>query len=129
MKTKKYRKRDSQFVVAVQLDLETEGFRYSKWGSEQQCRRGDWLVNNNGSVYTIEKDSFASTYRKIESGRFVKTAPVWAHETTDAGQVETKEGITEYKKGDYWVANNSDGSDAYAVSKEKFEMMYEELDD
>jgi len=129
MKTKKYRKRENQFVVAVQLELETDGFRYNKWGAVQQCHRGDWLVNNGGDVYTINEDSFASTYREVKPGQYVKTTPVWAYVAVDAGKVQTKEGTTEYKRGDYWVANNPDGSDAYAVSKDKFEEMYEELND
>ena len=115
-------------MVAVQLNLETDGFQYNKWGGEQQCISGDWLVNNDGDFYTIKEDVFASTYEEVAPGQFVKTTLVWAYEAPDAGQVETNEGITKYKRGDYWVANNSDGSDAYAVSKAKFEEMYEEAD-
>ena len=125
MKRTKYRKREQQIVTGVQLKLDTDGFRYSKWGGEQQCRAGDWLVNNNGDCYTISEESFSSTYQEISPGRYVKTAAVWASPATDDGKIKTNEGYTEYSAGDYLVANNEDGSDAYAVSKLKFEEMYE----
>jgi hypothetical protein len=32
-------------------------------GAEQRCKRGDWLVDNGGEVYTVDGDSFARTYR------------------------------------------------------------------
>jgi hypothetical protein len=38
--------------------------------------------------------------------------------------VETKEGQSHYRAGDYLVSNNEDGSDAYAISAAKFESMY-----
>jgi hypothetical protein len=38
--------------------------------------------------------------------------------------VNTKEGATAYRAGDYLVSNNRDGSDGYAVSARKFEEMY-----
>ncbi len=126
MERAKYRKRDNRIVTAVQLNLDTDGFNYTKWGNEQQCRPGDWLVNNAGSCYTISKDSFDKTYSEIAPGQFVKTAPVWAVVANDDGRIKTNEGYTEYFKGDYLVANNPDGSDSYAVSKSKFEEMYEQ---
>ena len=56
---RRYRKRADQFVVAVRLDLEGAGFRYRKWGGEQQCKAGDWVVDNDGEVYTVDAESFA----------------------------------------------------------------------
>ena len=111
----------------MQLNLETDGFQYNKWGGEQRCSSGDWLVNNDGDFYTIRDDVFASTYKEVAPVQFVKTTLVWACKAPDAGQVETNEGIAKYKRGDYWVANNLDGYDAYAVTKAKFEEMYEEV--
>jgi hypothetical protein len=54
------------------------GFSYRKWGTTQTCRRGDWLVDNGGDVYTVNRDSFARTYRRIAPGRYLKITPVWA---------------------------------------------------
>ena len=124
----KYKKKPSQPVTAVQLDLETDGFTYEKWGGKQVCQRGDWLVDTNGDIYTVSEDSFAATYERVSAGRYVKTAPVWAEVARDVGKVETKEGPTHYEAGDYIVSNNEDGSDAYAISKVKFEEMYELAD-
>lgn len=125
MEQRKYQKREKQLVIGVQINLETDGIRYNKWGGEQQCKAGDWLVNNNGDCYTIDDESFRNTYEEIAPGQFVKTAPVWARQAAESGKVKTNEGHTEYSTGDYLVSNNIDGLDAYAVSKVKFEEMYE----
>lgn len=122
---KKYRKKSDQHVIAVQLNLETEGFTYHKWGAEQQCKPGDWLVNNNGETYTIDKNVFTSTYREVDNGKYVKSTPIWAEKTTEDGSIQTKEGTSHYRAGDYLVSNNEDGTDAYCISADKFIKMYE----
>lgn len=58
---RKYKKKPTSFVTAVRPDLDTKGFVYNKWGGEQVCKRGDWLVNNNGDTYTVSRGSFAKT--------------------------------------------------------------------
>jgi hypothetical protein len=121
----RYRKKPNQCVVAVQLNLDTDGFIYRKWGDEQRCKAGDWIVNNSGDIYTIDEEVFATTYRPVGTGTYVKTTPIWAERTSEAGSVVTKEGRTHYEKGDYLVSNNGDGTDAYAMGAEKFESMYE----
>ena len=121
----RYRKKADQFVIAVRLDLDTEGFTYSKWGAEQRCKRGDWLVDNEGDVYTVDSDVFTRTYRKVDRGKYVKTTAVWAEVAEKSGSVTTKEGESHYQAGDYLVYNNEDGTDAYCMSAAKFEAMYE----
>jgi hypothetical protein len=121
-------KRASEFVTAVRVDLDTDGFSYRKWGSVQRCKAGDWLVNNNGDTYTIDADTFARTYRPTGPATYVKSAPVWAEVADSAGSVRTKEGSTEHDAGDYLVYNEPDGGDAYAVAKADFERMYERAD-
>ena len=124
---RKYIKRASQFVIAVQLDLQTDGFIYQKWDSVQRCKPGDWLVNNNGDTYTVDREVFARTYqqRHEKPGTYVKVTPVWAEIATSAGAVRTKEGSTSYEAGDYLVYNQPDGGDAYAIRRAEFERMYE----
>ena len=127
-KRSRYRKKPDHYVVAVQLTLDTEGFTYRKWDAEQRCKPGDWLVNNQGDVYTVDQESFASTYRQKRPdlmGIYVKTGVVWAERATEAGKVVTREGISRYKAGDYLVANKEDGSDNYCISAGKFESLYE----
>lgn len=121
----RYRRRPGQPVVAVQLKLNTEGFKYTKWGEEQRCKANDWLVDNNGEVYTVDADSFARTYTAEGRGTYVKTGKVWAEQAAEAGRVATKEGGTNYESGGWLVSNEEDGSDAYAVSTKKFEESYE----
>jgi hypothetical protein len=121
----KYRKRSDQFVVAIHLNLETDGFTYVKWGAEQRCKKGDWLVDNGGDIYSVDKEVFEKTYRKIKPGIYVKTTPIWAEVATKPGTVITKEGESNYEAGDYLVYNNEDGTDAYCISATKFESMYE----
>lgn len=125
---RKYRKRDTQVVHAVQLNLETEGFTYEKWGGTQRCARGDWLVDNGGDVYTVNAATFARTYRHAGQGAYVKVAPVWAVPAETAGSVPTQEGATAYRAGDYLVSNQEDGGDAWAVEKARFEEMYEPVE-
>lgn len=120
----KYVKRDTEFVVAVQVDLDMPGFTYQKWGGTQNCKPGDWLVNNAGDTYTIDRDTFERTYRATGPGTYVKKTPVWAEVARTAGDVRTKEGSTHYERGDYLVYNEPNGGDAYAVSKKEFERMY-----
>ena len=73
----------------------------------------------------LAREVFARTYRELSPGVYLKTTPVWASKASQAGTVRTKEGATDYQSGDYLVSNNEDGSDAYAVTAEKFESMYE----
>ena len=122
---RRYRKKANQFVVAVRLALETDGFSYTKWGAIQRCKPGDWLVDNGGDVYTVDGKVFSETYRPLSPGLYVKTTPVWAAVATAPGHVATKEGASHYDTGDYLVSNNEDGSDAYCVGAATFEEMYE----
>jgi hypothetical protein len=123
---REYVKRAGQVIVGVQIDLDTEGFTYSKWGGLQRCQRGDWLVNNGGDIYTVDRETFARTYQSTgDPGTYRKVTAVWAEVAPSSGEVRTKEGTTHYEAGDYLVYNQSDGGDAYAVSRAEFERMYE----
>lgn len=124
-----YRKRADQAVVAVQLALETDGFTYQKWGGAQRCKPGDWIVDNGGDVYTVDRETFARSYRRVAPGRYLKVAPVWAEAAAAPGEVRTKEGITRYEAGDYLVFNQEDGGDPYAVAAGTFEAMYEPVEE
>ncbi|HWR91561.1 MAG TPA: hypothetical protein VN300_04010 [Desulfobacterales bacterium] len=122
---RRYRKKADQFVVAVKLDLDTPGFTYRKWGAQQKCKAGDWLIDNNGDTYSVDGEVFSRTYRKVGPGTYVKTTPIWAEVAPQAGSVATKEGRSHYSAGDYLVYNNEDGTDAYCIGAAKFESMYE----
>ena len=121
----RYVKKKASRVAAVQLDLDTGGFTYRKWGGTQTCKVGDWVVNNDGDVYTVDRDTFARTYRAVSPGLYEKVAPVWAEIAEHPGQITTKEGVTHYNAGAYLVYNEPDGKDGYAVDAEAFEKMYE----
>lgn len=122
---RRYRKKPDQFVIAVQLAIDTDGFTYRKWGADQRCKRDDWIVDNGGDVYTVDNEVFARTYRHLDAGKYVKSTPVWAEIASEAGAMPTKEGESHYKAGDYLVYNNEDGTDSYCISAAKFESMYE----
>jgi hypothetical protein len=122
---RRYRKKADQLVVAVKIGLDTAGFTYRKWGAEQKCKAGDWLVDNQGDIYTVDGRVFARTYRSVGPGIYVKTTPIWAEVATQPGSVQTKEGRSHYNAGDYLVSNNEDGTDGYCISAAKFESMYE----
>lgn len=125
---KPYRKKSTSLVTAVRLDLETSGFSYEKWGGTQQCKPGDWIVDNAGDIYTIDADVFGKTYRHVEDGRYTKSTPVFAQRTEHEGSIETKEGVTHYKAGDYLVYNDLEQKDGYAVTAAKFDEMYEAVE-
>jgi len=89
---RKYLKRATQFVIAVQVDLDMDGFTYQKWGGTQRCKRCDWLVNNSGDVYTVDPEAFSRTYRSTGPGTYVKATPVWAEVAEAGGAIPTKGG-------------------------------------
>lgn len=120
---RKYMKKDKP-VAAVQLQLDTDGFTYRKWGGVQTCKPGDWLVDNGGEIYTVDQESFRRTYRAVSLGVYKKVAAVWAEVADRAGTIQTKEGTTDYVAGDYLVYNEADGTDGYAVGADTFERTY-----
>jgi hypothetical protein len=126
----RYIRRPDKPVTAVRLALDTDGFFYQKWGSKQHAKSGDWIVDSDGDVYTVDADVFARTYRQTDerAGTYVKTTPIWAERASHAGSIQTKEGVTHYDAGYYIVSNNEDGSDKYAVAEEKFDSLYTPAD-
>jgi hypothetical protein len=86
-------------------------------------------VNNNGDVYSIDAETFARTYRPVGNGLYVKHTTIWAEPAAADGVVATKEGQTHYRAGDFLVFNQADGQDAYAITREKFEQLYEPLEE
>ncbi len=125
---RKYLKRAGALIVAIPLDLDTGGLTYRKWGGEQTCKPGDWIVNNGGDIYTVDRDTFARTYRAQGPGLYRKIAPVWAEVADRDGAIKTKEGVTHYRAGDYLVFNDQRGEDGYAVTASSFDAMYEPAD-
>jgi cell wall-associated NlpC family hydrolase len=123
----KYVKRPTRTVTAVQLALKTRGFTYQKWGAVQRCKAGDWIVNNEGDVYTVDRSTFRRTYRKVRTGVYLKTTPVWAEVAAAAGRVKKKEGMTNYRRGDYLVFNEKHSGDPYAVAAKDFKAMYKRV--
>jgi hypothetical protein len=65
---REYRRKKSASITAVLLDLDKEGFVYRKWGGTQRCKRGDWVVNSQGDVYTVDGETFDRTYRMVSPG-------------------------------------------------------------
>jgi hypothetical protein len=124
MSRRKYLKKRSEPVIAVRLDLLFKHFDYEKWGGIQRAKRGDWLVDSDGDVYTVDARVFSRTYKRVRPGIYLKEAPVWAEIATEGGTVKTKEGASRYKRGDYIVYKNRTGTDRYCISAARFEGMY-----
>lgn len=125
----RYRKRPEFHVTAIQIDLDFDEFKYHKWDHDQCAMPGDWLVNNNGDVYTVKKKYFRDNYQRVGVGLFEKTGEVWAEQATQSGIIKTLDGSTSYSAGDYLVFDRASGGDGYAVKKNSFERMYEALDE
>jgi hypothetical protein len=124
----RYRKKAGKAVTAVQLMLDGAAFEYQKWGGTQRCKKGDWLLDNDGDVYTVDAETFAITYQEVGPGRYEKSATVWAKEADKKDSIETKEGITHYNAGDFLVYNDGALRDGYAVTAEKFNELYERIE-
>jgi hypothetical protein len=122
---RKYVKRAGANVVAVQLNLETDGFSYHKWGESQRCKPGDWIVDNAGEIYTVDRDAFERTYRPVAPGTYAKVSAVWAEVAREAGVIKTMQGLAHYQAGAYLVYNDTTTHDAYPVEQSRFEKMYE----
>jgi hypothetical protein len=91
---RKYKKKPTSFITAVQLDLDTEGFAYNKWGSQQHCKRGDWVVDNDGDKYTVSEEAFAKTYEFVSPGVYTKSTPVWAEVADKPGKPIGHRGVS-----------------------------------
>lgn len=124
-----YKRRMNTTVTAVQIDLDTEGLTYTKWGGQQRCHRGDWLINSDTDCYTVSDKSFQRTYRQQSPGRYIKHSLVRATKALDSGKLTTQEGETAYSVGDYLINNSDDVSDSYAISEHTFHDLYELVDD
>ncbi len=120
-----YKRKKQTTVIAIPLDLDTEGLTYQKWGGAQRAKRGDWLVNNQDDIYTVDAATFERTYRRVGPGLYEKTSNVWARQAGEAGTIPTKEGSTAYAPGDYLVFNDPGGKDGYAMTAETFQSLYE----
>jgi hypothetical protein len=126
---KRYRRREQTEVTAIPLQLEPAEsgdvlFRYRKWGGEQRCKPGDWLVQNGEDVYTVDARTFERTYERVGPGRYRKTASVWAERAAAPGVIRTQEGATHYEAGDWLVYNQPDRTDGYAMGPDQFERLY-----
>lgn len=127
MTRKRYRRRRNTDIVAVQIKLKLEDgeLRYSKWGAVQRARSNDWLVDNAGEVYTVADETFRRTYTQVSPGRYIKPGTVWATRAECPGVIDTLEGTTAYRAGDYIVANDINGIDSWAVDVDTFRKLYE----
>ena len=93
--SQKYLQRGQTPVAAVLLNLETDGFTCRKWGGEQTCKPGDWIVDNASAVYTLDCDSFARTDCADSPDLYRKVAPNWAGLAHHDAAIKTKEdGLT-----------------------------------
>ena len=120
-----YRPREAATVLALRLDLELQCFQYEKWGGKQQARRGDWVVDKDGDVYTVTDSNFSRTYRLVRPGLYRKDAPVWACLAPSDGVVPSEEGSTAYQEGDYVVFHLPEDDLGWAMRAEEFLRTYE----
>jgi hypothetical protein len=125
---RRYKRRQATPVTAVQLDLDTDGFVYRKWGGDQRCKAGDWLVCNGDDTYTVDREAFARSYSRVSPGVYRKIGKAWAERAEEAGSIDTFEGSTAYAAGDYLVFEDRERNGGYAVTAERFKALYEPAD-
>ena len=119
------RRRPDQYVIAVQLDLDTAGFTFRKWGAEQrvqarrlarrQRRRRLHRRRGQSSRAPTASCAAAPTSRRRRCGPRRARRP--------AASPRRRAARTTGRR--LLVSNDEDGSDAYAVDAAKFEAMYE----
>jgi hypothetical protein len=126
---RRYVRHPDRSIVAVRLAADSDGLVYRKWRDEQRAKPGDWIVDSDGDIYTVDAQVFARTYRRVGPDTYVKVTPVWAERAQTGGSVSTKEGASHYEAGDYLVSNDRDGADEYAMSAQKFESLYTPADE
>jgi hypothetical protein len=124
MTRRKYQRRIETQVTALCLALDTKGFFYEKWGATQHCKAGDWIVERDGQLYTVDAEVFRRTYVNVGPGRYKKVTPVWAEIASERGVVRTKEGSTVVEPGDFIVSNDEAGQDTWAMNAAEFRQLY-----
>ena len=126
---RKCRRKQRPTVVAVCLDLETEGFLYHKWGSPRRCRAGDWLVNDAGTTYTVDARAFAASYLPLGPGLFENQLFAWVERAKSDGVLPTARGGVGYRSGDVLVFRDEDRIDGEVLAAAEFERLYEPVPD
>jgi hypothetical protein len=46
----------------------------------------DYLVDNEGDIYTVDAEVFARTYRKVDRGAYIKVTSLWAEVASRPGR-------------------------------------------
>jgi len=127
-KRREFTPRDNKYVEAIKLDLDFDGFTFQKWGHSQKCKRNDWLIFSEGDTYTVDHEYFLQHFKTQSPGRWKKVGKICAEEAEENGFVQTLEGKTNYKKGDFIVSNYGKGGDQYAIPRIVFHNKYGAVD-
>ena len=88
----RYRRKADQLVTAICLALDFDGLDFRKWGDSQHADPGDWLVDNNGDVHTVDADTFTRTYQQVSPGRWIKVSDHRRRQCDHAGRAHTLPG-------------------------------------
>lgn len=102
--------------------LEEELAWHSGGGSPLRGEVGDWVLEADGSQWTVEDAIFTSTYAHVADDRWQKVGLVRAVCVTEATAVETPEGIAHAAPGDWLLA--SDEAGAWPVDEATFASRY-----
>lgn len=87
-------------ITAIQLRMP---ITYELWGGTQTGKVGDWLVEKGNDTYTIDGTEFATSYQKhlTKHATYFKAEHIEAYEVRCDGYIETLEGRSKFKAGDY----------------------------
>ena len=84
-----------------------KGSTYQK--GARRCNVVDWLERDHADTYAIDAEVDAATYEDTGMDCYEKVAPDWAGPVSEAGQVESKEGATDYWPAAHLVPNHPAG--------------------
>ncbi|MEB3335092.1 MAG: patatin-like phospholipase family protein [Cyanobacteriota bacterium] len=106
-----YRERKETEVKAIRLNLELESFTYHQGDGARTGKRGDWLVECEGRVSTVDHATFNRYYKQVAPASYRKQLIVWAAPVSD--------GVL--------VCMDSEGKDGDVLSPDQFQALYEPL--
>lgn len=121
---RRYKRKGNEVVIAIQLDLDTEGFSYQKQGAERRCNAQDWLLSDRSGTYAVDDSTFARAFEEIGVGQYTMVGIVRAKVSDSAGHIRVGQRKVPHEPGDYLVWDESTQSIGYAVPKDWFEASY-----
>ena len=131
IKKKKYSKEDAE-VLAKDVDLNKYKIDQIVLGLNDETEHDD-VFDNEGELLKVvlehldDKPDYYTKLKQVEAEKYRKVPVIVnAERATEAGEIETLEGVMSYSKGD-WLVTGVEG-EQYPVAADIFEQTFEPMD-